>query len=81
MANKFSRVGDADKSKAALIEAVTGGVGKKTGRPKTTEEPTRKFNANIPESLYDAFKAKSAKSGHTMTWLILDYMQRYVDEE
>lgn len=80
MAKKFTRIQQADKDKTALIDAVIGGE-KKTGRPKKSEEPTRKFNANVPVSLYDAFKEKAETSGHTMTWLVLDFMQKYVAEE
>lgn len=81
MASKFSRIKDADKAKADLIAAVTGGQAKSPGRPRSTEEETKKFNANIPVSLYEAFKAKATDNGHTMTWLILDFMQRYVEED
>ena len=80
MSKKFSRVQQADKDKAALIDAVMG-EGNKGGRPKKTDEPTRKFNANIPVSLYDAFKEKAEASGHTMTWLVLEFMKEYVEED
>lgn len=81
MASKFSRIKDADKAKADLITAVTSGETKSPGRPRSTEEETKKFNANIPLSLYDAFKAKATENGHTMTWLIMDFMQKYIEED
>ena len=80
MAKKFQSK-PTDKRTASLIEAVTSDaeIGK-SGRPKKTEEPLRKFNCKVPVSIYEAFQATSKRKGPTMTWLVVDFMERYVKE-
>lgn len=80
MAKKFEQR-PVDKRTASLIEAVTGETGTgKGGRPPKSPEPLRKFNCKVPQALYEAFRATSERKGPTMTWLVVDFMERYVEE-
>ena len=43
-------------------------------------EPFRRLNVNVPESLYERFKDRAEAEGHTLSWLVLRFVERYAEE-
>lgn len=73
-------------SKPSLSDAIgdVGGRKKKdvekakeaaTGRQ---DEPTKRLNVNVPESLYEAFKDTCDGEGRTMSWVVIRMLEEYV---
>ena len=48
-----------------------------TGRQ---DEPTKRLNVNVPESLYDEFKDTCDGEGRTMSWVVNQMLEEYVQE-
>ena len=75
-------------SKRNLADALSGDTQssrKDVERAKETatglgDEPTIKFNCNVPESLHRSFKETCEQRGHTMTWVVQQMMEEYVEE-
>ena len=76
-------------SKPSLSDAVKGRKARKkkdlekakdaaTGRQ---DEPTKRLNVNVPESLYDAFKDSCDSEGRTMSWVVNQMLERHVSKD
>lgn len=44
-------------------------------------ESVKRLNVNVPEPLYERFKARAEAEGHSLTWLVLRYVERYANGE
>lgn len=42
-------------------------------------EPVKRLNVNVPESLYERFKARAEAEGHSLTWLVLRFVEQYAN--
>ena len=51
---------------------------KRAPEPKETE--TKRMNLNVPIDLHNAFKVSTAARGQNMTDVLIEFIQRYVNE-
>ena len=51
------------------------------GQSGVGEPDTKRLNVNVPADLYDRFKEKADRKGHTLTWLVKQYLEDYVSRE
>ena len=58
-------------------EALAAAVGQSGGG----EPDTTRLNVNVPAELYDRFKEKADRKGHTLTWLVKGFLENYVSGE
>ncbi|MCA0270366.1 MAG: hypothetical protein LCH53_14275 [Bacteroidetes bacterium] len=60
---------DASYSPAAVRAEVAAG-----------REPVKRLNVNVPEGLYERFKERADAEGHSLTWLVLRFVEQYAEE-
>mgnify|MGYP006435240155 CR=1 FL=1 len=77
MGNRF---GDVVKEKTQSGDSQ---AAKDAGRAATGEDAadTKRLNVRVPEPLYEAYKEKVEGEGRTMTWVVLQHMREYLDDE
>lgn len=70
-------------SDAAIEQFVNSGAqvvnatkNKPVGRPSVKTEPTKKFNCELPESLFKQLKLDSVERDTTMTNIIIDLLKK-----
>lgn len=78
---KTSTLKDALQRKAAENPNAAETIAEALGQSGVGEAETKRLNVNLPVDLYERFKAKAARKGHTLTWLVQQYVEDYVSRE
>lgn len=50
-------------------------------REATGEPETKRLNVNVPAPLYSRLKTRAESEGRSLTWLITQWIEAYVDRE
>ena len=77
MSNRFGDVVE-EKKKSRGSQAAEDAARAATGGDAGD---TKRLNVRVPEPLYEAYKSKIEGEGRTMTWVILQHMREYIDDE